>query len=48
MKIEILTLFPEMFEGFLTSSILGRAVEKNLVSIVNTQYTGFCQQTQAG
>lgn len=33
MKIEILTLFPEMFEGFLTSSILGRAVEKNLVSI---------------
>ena len=33
MKIEILTLFPEMFESFLTTSILGRAIENNLVSI---------------
>ena len=33
MRIDILTLFPEMFESFLTTSILGRAVEKGLVSI---------------
>ncbi len=33
MKIDILTLFPEMFEVFKTSSILGRAVENELVSI---------------
>lgn len=34
MKIEILTLFPEMFENFCTTSILGRAVDNNLVSII--------------
>ena len=33
MKIDILTLFPEMFETFKTASILGRAVENELVSI---------------
>jgi tRNA (guanine37-N1)-methyltransferase len=32
MKIQIITLFPEMFEAVLSSSILGRAQEKNLVS----------------
>lgn len=37
MKITILTLFPEMFDGFLTNSIIKRAIAKNLVeiSIVN-------------
>ena len=33
MKIDVLTLFPEMFETFRTSSILGRAVANNMVSI---------------
>lgn len=33
MKIDILTLFPNMFEGFLTESIIKRAIEKGLVSI---------------
>lgn len=33
MKISILTLFPEMFEGPFTYSILKRAQEKNLVEI---------------
>jgi len=33
MKIDILTLFPEMFESFLTSSILRRAIENKLVSV---------------
>jgi tRNA (guanine37-N1)-methyltransferase len=33
MKIDILTLFPEMFEPFLTQSIIGRAIKENLVEI---------------
>jgi tRNA (guanine37-N1)-methyltransferase len=33
MKIDILTLFPEMFDSFKTFSILGRAVEKNILEI---------------
>lgn len=33
MKIDILTLFPTMFEGFLSESIIKRAIEKKLVSI---------------
>ena len=33
MKITILTLFPEMFEGFLTNSIIKRAIAKDLVQI---------------
>ncbi len=33
MKIDILTLFPEMFTGFLNTSIIKRAIDKNLVEI---------------
>ena len=33
MKIDILTLFPEMFEQVFSSSIIKRAKEKNLVEI---------------
>ncbi len=33
MKIDVLTLFPEMFVPVTTSSILGRAAEKNLIDI---------------
>lgn len=33
MKITILTLFPEMFNGFLTNSIIKRAIAKNLVEV---------------
>ena len=33
MKITILTLFPEMFDGFLTNSIIKRAIAKEVVSI---------------
>ena len=33
MKIDILTIFPEMFDGFLTTSIIKRAIEKNSVQI---------------
>ena len=33
MKIDILTLFPHMFDGFLTESIIKRAIEKNIVEV---------------
>ena len=33
MKIDILTIFPEMFNGFLNSSIIKRAIEKEKVQI---------------
>ena len=33
MKITILTLFPEMFDGFLTNSIIKRAIAKQLIEI---------------
>ncbi|MDP4097568.1 tRNA (guanosine(37)-N1)-methyltransferase TrmD [Paenibacillus sp. P96] len=33
MKVEVLTLFPEMFEGVFGASILGKAQEKGIVSL---------------
>ena len=33
MKIDILTIFPEMFDGFLNASIIKRAIDQNLVTI---------------
>ena len=33
MQIDILTLFPSMVEGFLTESIIKRAISANLVKI---------------
>lgn len=33
MKISILTIFPEMFEGFLTTSIIKKAILKELVEV---------------
>lgn len=33
MKITILTLFPEMFDGFLTNSIIRRAIAKKIVEV---------------
>ena len=33
MRIDILTLFPSMFDGFLASSIIKRAIDKGLVEI---------------
>jgi len=33
LKIDILTLFPNMFEGFINESIIKRAIEKKLVEI---------------
>ena len=33
MKIDILTLFPNMFEGFLSESIISRAIDKGIVEV---------------
>ena len=33
MKIDILTIFPEMFEGFINTSIIKRAIKKEIVEI---------------
>ncbi|MBR2587831.1 MAG: tRNA (guanosine(37)-N1)-methyltransferase TrmD [Bacilli bacterium] len=33
MKIDILTIFPEMFEGFLNTSIIKRAIQNKLIDI---------------
>ena len=33
MIFKVLTLFPEMFEGVLNSSILKRAIGKNLIEV---------------
>lgn len=33
MRVDILTLFPEMFTGVLSSSIIAKAIEKNIIDI---------------
>lgn len=41
MKIDILTLFPEMFSGFLSTSIIKRTIEKELVSVTLHDFREF-------
>ncbi len=41
MKFSILTLFPEMFDGLLTSSILGRAQKQSLIDVERVQIRDF-------
>lgn len=41
MKIDILTLFPEMFNGFINSSLLGKAIQKNIVEISTINFREF-------
>ena len=41
MKIDVLTLFPRMFEGPLTESILGKAQDKNLLDIDVVNFRDF-------
>lgn len=43
MRIEILTLFPEVFEPFLSTSIVGRARAKGLVSFGLTDFREFAR-----
>ena len=43
MKIDILSLFPEMFEGFLNTSIIKRAIDKEVVDIKIYNFREFTQ-----
>ncbi|MED1794362.1 tRNA (guanosine(37)-N1)-methyltransferase TrmD [Brevibacillus nitrificans] len=43
MRIDILTLFPEMFAGVLSSSILGKAREKEIVDFHVTNFREFSE-----
>lgn len=43
MQIDLLTLFPEVFEPYLASSIVGRAVKAGIVSIRCTNYRDFAR-----
>ncbi len=42
MKVNILTLFPELFSAFKTQSIIGRAVKNNLIDINIINIRDFC------
>ncbi len=41
MRIDVLTLFPEMFEGVFGSSILGKARERGIVSLDTVNFRAF-------
>ncbi|OCT13839.1 tRNA (guanosine(37)-N1)-methyltransferase TrmD [Paenibacillus pectinilyticus] len=41
MKIDVLTLFPEMFEGVFSSSILGKARDKGIVSLGTVNFRDY-------
>lgn len=41
MRITVLTLFPEMYNDFLSTSIIGRAIERGLVSVDFVQIRDF-------
>ncbi|HNR31433.1 MAG TPA: tRNA (guanosine(37)-N1)-methyltransferase TrmD [Candidatus Hydrogenedentes bacterium] len=41
MRIDVLTLFPEMFEGPLRASLLGKAVEEGLIEVALTNIRDF-------
>ncbi len=43
MRIDILTLFPEMFDGVLNTSILGKAAEKGIVSFQVTNFRDYSE-----
>lgn len=43
MRIDVLTLFPEVFEPYVASSIVGRAVARGIVSIRCTSFRDFAR-----
>lgn len=43
MKIDILTLFPEMFTGFLNTSIIKRAIDKGVISVALHNFRDYTQ-----
>ena len=47
MRISVLTLFPEQFEGFFSTSIVGRSVERGIVSADLVQIRDFAKDSAA-
>lgn len=45
MRISVLTLFPEQFEGFFSTSIVGRSVERGIVNADLVQIRDFARDT---
>ena len=43
MKIDILTLFPRMFEGPLTESIIGKAIDKKLLNVTVRNFRDYSE-----
>lgn len=41
MRVDVLTLFPEMFEGVFSSSILGKARDKGIVSLSTVNFRDY-------
>ena len=46
MKVDILSLFPEMFKGPLTQSIVGKAIEKQLLDVEVTDFRDYTTNKQ--
>ena len=46
MQIDILSLFPEMFSGPLTESIIGKAIEKDLLDVEVTDFRDYTTNKQ--
>jgi len=45
LRVDILTLFPEMFDGFLATSIVGRAIRQGLVEVERTNIRDFARDS---
>lgn len=43
MRIDVLTLFPNMFDGPMSESIIGKAIEKELVEIKTTNFRDYTE-----
>src|SRR5699024_7593056 len=43
MKMDVLTLFPSMFEGPLSESIIGKAIDREIVSIDTINFRDFAE-----
>lgn len=41
MRIEILTIFPDIFSGFLSGSLIGKAIERELLTVALTNFRDF-------
>lgn len=47
MRIDVLTLFPEMFQGFLSTSVIGKAVDKGIASVNTINFRDYANNKHA-